>query len=85
MSDTPAVTDEDAAIDSAWFGTHPGRTCYARAHHGGAVLVVRQVTTQRDQPPIMLRTWGQLVRVPEDEANCLVLWDRCAYPKGGSG
>ena len=80
MSDIPAVTDGDAAIDSAWFGAHPGRTCYARAHHGGAVLVVRQITT-RDQPPVLLRAWGRFVRVPEDEASCLALWERCAYQR----
>jgi hypothetical protein len=43
--------------------------------------VVRQVTTQRDQPPIMLRVWGRFVRVPEDEASCLALWERCAYQR----
>ena len=33
MTDAPPIiTNEDAAIDSAFFGSHAGRTCYARAH-----------------------------------------------------
>ena len=59
----PIIIDEDAAIDSAFFGSHAGRTCYARAHHSGWVLVVRQIVTQRE-PPVMLRVWGRLERVP---------------------
>src|SRR5438105_426053 len=36
MTDAPPIiTNEDAAIDSAFFGSHAGRTCYARAHHSG--------------------------------------------------
>jgi hypothetical protein len=31
----PIIIDEDAAIDSAFFGSHAGRTCYARAHRSG--------------------------------------------------
>ena len=43
MTDAPPIiTNEDAAIDSAFFGSHAGRTCYARAHRNGWVLVVRQ-------------------------------------------
>ena len=31
MTDAPPIiTNEDAAIDSAFFGSHAGRTCYAR-------------------------------------------------------
>jgi|ERR1700730_683369 hypothetical protein len=37
MTDAPPIiTNEDAAIDSAFFGSHAGRTCYARAHHSGS-------------------------------------------------
>ena len=50
----PIITNEDAAIDSAFFGSHAGRTCYARAHHSGWGLVVRQIVAQRE-PPVMLR------------------------------
>ena len=40
MTDAPPIIiDEDAAIDSAFFGSHAGRTCYARAHRSGWVLV----------------------------------------------
>jgi len=42
------------------------------------VLVVKQISQGRDQPPVMLRVWGQFERVPENEASCLALWDRCA-------
>jgi hypothetical protein len=52
----PIIIDEDAAIDSAFFGSHTGRSCYARAHRSGWVLVVRQVVAQRE-PPVMLRVW----------------------------
>ena len=76
MSDAPPhIINEDAAVDSAFFGSHAGRTCYARAHHNGWVLVVRQVVA-----PVMLRVWGRVERVPEDDASCLALWERCAYP-----
>ena len=80
MTGPPAVTDADAVLDTAWFGAHSGRTCYARASHGW-VLVVKQVPQGRDQPPIMLRVWGQFERIPEDEASSLALWDRCAYSR----
>jgi hypothetical protein len=80
MPDAPAVTHADATIDSAWFAAHPRRTCYARAH-GDGVLVVRQVAQGRDQPPVLLRVWGQFERISEDEASCLALWDRCAHPR----
>ena len=53
MTDAPPIiTNEDAAIDSEFFGSHAGRTCYARAHHGW-VLIVRQIVAQRE-PPVML-------------------------------
>ena len=55
----PIIIDEDAAIDSAFFGSHAGRTCYARAHRSGWVLVVRQAVAQRE-PPVMLRVWGRV-------------------------
>ena len=36
MTDAPPIIiDEDAAIDSAFFGSHAGRSCYARAHRSG--------------------------------------------------
>src|ERR1700749_811584 len=76
----PIIIDEDAAIDSAFFGSHAGRSCYARAHRSGWVLVVRQVVAQRE-PPVMLRVWGRVERVPDDDASCLALWERCAYPR----
>jgi Asp-tRNA(Asn)/Glu-tRNA(Gln) amidotransferase A subunit family amidase len=28
----------------------------------------------------MLRVWGRVERVPDDDASCLALWERCAYP-----
>ena len=59
----PIIINEDAAIDSAFFGSHAGRTCYARAHRSGWVLVVRQVAAQRETPT-MLRVWGLPERVP---------------------
>src|SRR2546421_10651913 len=68
----PIVIDEDAAIDSAFFGSHAGRSCYARAHRSGWVLVVRQVVAQRE-PPVMLRVWVRVERVPDDDASCLAL------------
>jgi len=37
------------------------------------VLVVRQVTQGRDQPPVLLRVWGQFERIPEDEGSCIAL------------
>ena len=49
----PIIIDEDAAIDSAFFGSHAGRSCYARAHRSGWVLVVRQAVAQRE-PPISM-------------------------------
>ena len=33
MTGAPTVVDHDAVSDGAWFGAHPGRSCYARAHH----------------------------------------------------
>ena len=72
----PIIIDEDAAIDSAFFGSHAGRTCYARAHRSGWVLVVRQAVAQRE-PPVMLRVWGRVERAPDDDASCLALWERC--------
>ena len=81
MSEAPPfIIDEDAAIDSQFFGSHAGRTCYARAHHSGWVLIVRQVVAQRE-PPVMLRVWGQVDRVLDDDASCLALWERCAYSR----
>ena len=63
MTDAPpTIIDEDAAIDSAFFGSHAGRSCYARAHRSGWVLVVRQAVAQRE-PPMMLRVWGRVERV----------------------
>ena len=76
----PIILDEDSAIDSAFFGSHASRTCYARAHRSGWILVVRQTVTQRE-PPIMLRVWGRVDRVPDDDASCLALWERCANPR----
>jgi hypothetical protein len=76
----PIIIDEDAAIDSAFFGSHPGRTCYARAHRSGWVLVVRHTVAQRE-PPVMLRVWGRIERVPDDDLSCLALWERCANPR----
>ncbi len=39
MTDAPPIiTNEDAAIDSAFFGSHAGRTCYARAHLSGLLI-----------------------------------------------
>ncbi len=73
----PTIIDEDATIDSAFFGSHAGRSCYARAHRSGWVLVVRQTVAQRE-PPVMLRVWGRVERVPDDDASCLALWERCA-------
>ena len=71
MTDAPPIIiDEDAAIDSAFFGSHAGRTCYARAHRSGWVLVVRQAGV-----------WGRVERVPDDDASCLALWERCANPR----
>jgi hypothetical protein len=36
MTDAPPIIiDEDAAIDSAFFGSHAGRTCYDRAFEQG--------------------------------------------------
>src|SRR5712671_2662487 len=55
----PIIINEDAAIDSAFFGSHAGRSCYARAHRCGWVLVVRQAVAQRE-PPVMLRVWAGL-------------------------
>ena len=81
MTDAPPIIiDEDAVIDSAFFGSHAGRCCYARAHRSGWVLVVRQIVAQRE-PPVMLRVWGRVERVPADDASCLALWERCAYPR----
>jgi hypothetical protein len=58
MTDAPPIIiDEDAAIDSAFFDSHAGRTCYARAHRSGWVLVVRQAVAQREAP-VILRVWG---------------------------
>jgi hypothetical protein len=25
--------------------------------------------------------WGRLERVPDNDANCLALWERCAYAR----
>src|SRR5712671_587017 len=55
----PIIINEDAAVDSAFFGSHAGRSCYARAHRCGWVLVVRQAVAQRE-PPVMLRVWAGL-------------------------
>jgi len=77
----PIITDADSAIDVAWFGEHSGRTCYVREAHDGWVLIVRQIPQGRDQPAVLLRVWGRGDRLPEDEANCLAQWDRCAYPQ----
>ena len=63
----PTIIDEDATIDSAFFGSHAGRSCYARAHRSGWVLVVRQTVAQRE-PPVMLRVWGRVDGVPDDAA-----------------
>jgi hypothetical protein len=38
----------------------------------------RQIVAQRESP-VMLRVWGRLERVPDDDANCLAMWERCAY------
>ena len=51
-----------------------------RAHHTGWVLFVRQIVAQRESP-VMLRVWGRLERVPDDDANCLAMWERCAYAR----
>jgi len=76
MTDPPPhIINEDAAV-----GSHAGRTCYARTHHNGWVLVVRQVVAQREAP-VMLRVWGRVDRAPDDDASCLALWERCAYPR----
>ena len=61
----PIILDEDSAIDSAFFGSHAGRTCYARAHRSGWVLVVRQAVAQRELP-VMIRVWGRVDRMPDD-------------------
>src|SRR3984893_8083094 len=75
MADEPPfIIDEDAVIDSAFFGSHAGRSCYARAHRSGWGLVGRQAVAQRE-PPVMLRVWGRVERVPDDDASCLALWD----------
>jgi hypothetical protein len=81
MTDAPAIhRQRDAAIDCAFFGSHAGRTCYARARDSGWVLVVRQIVAQRE-PPVKLRVWGRVERVPDDDASCLALWERCANPR----
>ena len=43
-------------------------------------LFVRQIVAQREAP-VMLRVWGRLERVPDDDANCLAMWERCAYAR----
>jgi hypothetical protein len=73
----PIIIDEDAAIDSAFFGSHAGRNCYARAHRSGRVLVMRQAVAQRD-PSVMLRVWARVERLPDEYASRLALWERCA-------
>jgi hypothetical protein len=30
---------------------------------------------------MMLRVWGRVERVPDDDASCLALWERCANPR----
>ena len=76
---TDAFWTAYAGVDD-FLSSHAGRTCYARAHHSGWVLVVRQIVAQRE-PPVMLRVWGRLERVPDNDANCLALWERCAYAR----
>jgi len=57
MTDAPPIIiDEDALIDSAFFGSQAGRTCFACAHRSGRVLIVRQVVAQCE-PPVLLRVW----------------------------
>lgn len=63
-----------------FLGQTQSRHMYARGHRNGWVLVVRQVVAQRD-PPVMLRVWSRVDRVPDDDASCLALWERCAYPR----
>jgi hypothetical protein len=75
----PAITDMDAAADTAFFGAHSGRTCYARIHYSGWVLVVRHVAQR--EAPVMLRVWTNGDHAPADEESCLALWERCAYPR----
>jgi hypothetical protein len=41
---------------------------------------VRQIVAQRE-PPVMLRVWRRFERVPDNDANCLALWERCAYAR----
>jgi hypothetical protein len=38
-------------------------------------LVVRQAVAQRE-PPVMLRVWGRIERVPDDDLSCLALWEQ---------
>jgi hypothetical protein len=78
MTDAPPIIiDEDAAIDSAFFDSHAGRTCYARAHRSGWVLVVRQAVAQREAP-VILRVWGRVAArigatLPKCQAACIVI------------
>jgi hypothetical protein len=30
---------------------------------------------------VMLRVWRRFERVPDNDANCLALWERCAYAR----
>jgi hypothetical protein len=39
---------------------------------------LRGAVAQRE-PPVMLRVWGRVERVPDDDASGLALWERCAY------
>ena len=54
----------------------------ARAYHDGWTVIVRQISQGRDQPPVSLRSWGRVDRVPEDEASCLALWELWAGQRG---
>jgi hypothetical protein len=90
-----ATADPETVRDLGWFEEHRERCYYARAVvvagtrltaliHRATRLPDRK--TDRDgravPPPVLLRTYAQLERLPETEGACQAAWQKAAWPHG---
>ena len=87
------IGDPDTVLDLGWFEAHPERRYYARrlvpAGATWAALIYRAERlpdrkTDNDgkpvPPPVLLRAYAQIERLPEGEEACQAAWQKAAWP-----
>jgi|SoiMethySBSTD1v2_1073268.scaffolds.fasta_scaffold3004201_1 hypothetical protein len=78
MSGTqPVITDVDAADDSAWFASHPGRAYRLRPGFEGWWIVERRPGGE------LLRIWTAMTapNLPDTDTALREAWQAAAFPR----